>query len=246
MTDLRGRALSDLVAGLNAAQHLAVEAVVAFVDGELVPAAHDRAVSHIGKCSSCAAEVAAQRQARSAVRTAAEPAMPAGLLAALRSIPERAELPALSDGLAVTADGTVVVAAGQPTAGAVPVTPLGSAPPLGSTTRLGDSGTALGGGAARLGERRRGTGTVVSGLVLGALIMVTPGGTPVAEGPRPHPPPAVTPVLAPASVTPPAPAVRSELRPPAERVTRPPAERPLRPPAEPALRPVAVEGRAGR
>jgi hypothetical protein len=237
MTELRGRTLSDLVAGLNAGQHLAVDAVVAFVDGELEAGARDRAVSHIGTCPSCAAEVAAQRQARSAVRSAAEPAMPAGLLAALRSIPERAELPTISDGLAVTADGTVVLVTRQPATGSAPATTLGSTPPLGSTTRLGGSGTGLGGGTARPGDGRRGTGTVVSGLVLGALIMVTPGGTPVADGPRPQPPPPVTPVVAPGSE---APAARPEPPPPAERL--------FRPPAEPVLRPVAVvpEHRARR
>jgi anti-sigma factor RsiW len=133
MTQLRGRSLSGLVAGLNAAQHLAIDAVVAFVDGELEPGAHDRAVAHIGHCTSCAAEVAAQRQARSAVRSAAEPAIPADLLAALCSIPERTELPVLPDGLAVTGDGTTVLTLRQPATGPA----LGSTPPLGSTKRLG-------------------------------------------------------------------------------------------------------------
>lgn len=237
MTDLRGRTLSDLVAGLNAGQHLAVDAVVAFVDGELEPGARDRAVSHVGNCSSCAAEVSAQQQVRRAVRSAAEPATPTGLLAALRSIPERAELPVMSDGLAVTGDGTVVLAARQRATGSVPVTALGSTQPLGGTTRLGGSATGPGSGTAHPGERRRGTGTVVSGLVLGALLMVTPGGSTVAEGPRPQPPPAVSPLVAPGSGTP---AVRPEPRPPAERVWRPPVE--------PVLRPVAVmpEDHAGR
>ncbi len=151
MTELRGRSLSGLVAGLNAAQHLAVDAVVAFVDGELEPGAHDRAVAHIGHCTSCAAEVAAQRQARSAVRSAAEPAIPAGLLAALRSIPERTELPVVPDGLAVSVDGAVVPAIRPPSS----VVPLGSTPPLGSTKRLGERGTGLGGRGAGLGGATR-------------------------------------------------------------------------------------------
>lgn len=155
MTELRGRSLSGLVAGLNAAQHLAVDAVVAFVDGELAPGAHDRAVAHIGHCTSCAAEVAAQRQARTAVRSAAEPAIPAGLLATLRSIPERTELPVVPDGLAVTSDGTMVLAIRPPTSGAAPATPLGSTPPLGSTNRLGERGVRLGGSGARLGDPAR-------------------------------------------------------------------------------------------
>lgn len=108
MTDLRGRTFSDLLAGLNAGQHLAVEALVAFVDGELAPAARDRAAAHLMMCQSCAEETAAQRQARSVVRSAQCPAAPADLLAALRDIPHTADLPDPPAGLAVTVEGTVV------------------------------------------------------------------------------------------------------------------------------------------
>ncbi len=107
MTDLRGRTLSNLFAGLNAGQHLAVDAVVAFVDGELGAGAYDRAAQHLTACPACAAEVAGQRQARSVMRAAQCPQAPAGLLAALRDIPHTAGLPDTSDRLAVTADGTV-------------------------------------------------------------------------------------------------------------------------------------------
>jgi anti-sigma factor RsiW len=106
MTDLRGRGFSDLVAGLNAGQHLAVDAVVAFVDGELGPVARDRAAAHLAVCQSCAAEVAAQCQARSVVRSAQCPPAPADLLAALRDIPRTADLPEAPAGLVVTAEGT--------------------------------------------------------------------------------------------------------------------------------------------
>jgi anti-sigma factor RsiW len=108
MTDLRGLNFSDLLAGLNAGQHLAVDAVVAFVDGELGPVARDRAAAHLIVCPSCAAEVAAQRQARSVVRAAQCPSVPADLLAALREIPQTADLPNAPAGLAVTAEGTIV------------------------------------------------------------------------------------------------------------------------------------------
>ncbi|MBV9728893.1 MAG: zf-HC2 domain-containing protein [Pseudonocardiales bacterium] len=108
MTDLRGRGFFDLVAGLNAGQHLAVDAVVAFVDGELGPVARDRAAAHLTVCQSCAAEVAAQCQARSVVRSAQCPSAPADLLAALRDIPHTAGLPDAPAGLAVTAEGILV------------------------------------------------------------------------------------------------------------------------------------------
>ena len=74
MTDLHGRGFADLVAGLNAGQHLGVDAVVAFVHGELGPAARGRAAAHLTVCQSCTAEVAAQYQASSVVSFGAVPA----------------------------------------------------------------------------------------------------------------------------------------------------------------------------
>jgi anti-sigma factor RsiW len=141
MTDLRGRSFSDLVAGLNAGQHLAVDAVVAFVDGELGAVARDRAAQHLIACQSCAAEVAVQRLARSVVRSAQCPQAPAELLAALRDIPHTADLPGAPEGLAVTADGTVVEVADP---GRVPSAPLGTGPPPGASQRWGTGPSALG------------------------------------------------------------------------------------------------------
>lgn len=164
MTDLRGRTFADLVAGLNAGQHLAVDALVAFVDGELGAVAHERAAQHVTACQACAADVAAQRQARSVVRSAGCPQVPAGLLATLRAIPDTTELPDVPDELAVTRDGTVVAFADS--GRRPPTAPLGSTPPLGSGPRWGTGSSILG---RRIG--RTGAGAVVSGLVLGALIM---------------------------------------------------------------------------
>jgi hypothetical protein len=89
-------------------QHLLPDAVVAFVDGELTPLAHERAATHAARCLCCAADIAAQHQARSAVRSADTPGAPAGLLAALRAIPQEVDLPTAPDGLAVTRDGQLV------------------------------------------------------------------------------------------------------------------------------------------
>ncbi|MGH4013840.1 MAG: anti-sigma factor family protein [Pseudonocardiaceae bacterium] len=178
MSDLRGRTLSDLVAGLNAGQHLAVEAVVAFVDGELGSGAHDRAAQHLTACTTCAAEVSGQQQARSVIRAAGYPRVPAGLLAALREIPQTAELPTTPDGLAVTDDGTIVTVADP---GRSPIAPLGSSAPLGAGPRWGTGSSVLG---RRIG--RTGAGAVVSGLMLGALIM-TVLEDPVANAARSQP-----------------------------------------------------------
>lgn len=160
-SDARGWGLAE--------QHLMPEAVVAFVDGELTPTAQDRASSHAARCPFCAGEIAAQRQARAAVRTAAAPAMPAGLLASLQAIPHNVELPGIPDGLVVDSDGQLM-AVQRP----VRVTglPFGASPPLGSSTRLGN-------GKAVLGR----TGVMVSGLVLGALAIVATGTGPDGTNP---------------------------------------------------------------
>ncbi|NLV81130.1 MAG: zf-HC2 domain-containing protein [Rhodococcus sp.] len=70
-------------------EHLASEAVAAFVDGELRMAPHLRAAQHLSVCPECAAEVEAQQQARHALRNAAThaPTMPSSLLGALSNIP---------------------------------------------------------------------------------------------------------------------------------------------------------------
>ncbi|GAA2069075.1 zf-HC2 domain-containing protein [Williamsia deligens] len=69
--------------------HLAAEAVAAYVDGELRFAAHMRAARHIALCPDCSAEVDAQAAARAALRTSGAIATPSGLLGQLSQIPTR-------------------------------------------------------------------------------------------------------------------------------------------------------------
>jgi len=83
-----GRVLGSAGHALASGEHLATEALVAFVDGELGLGPHQRAAAHLAECSECSAEVRAQLQARSAVRAAAAPCTPAGLLGVLRNIPD--------------------------------------------------------------------------------------------------------------------------------------------------------------
>ncbi|MPY79591.1 MAG: hypothetical protein GEV04_14150 [Actinophytocola sp.] len=142
--------------------HLLPDAIVAFVDGELSPGARERAAIHIMRCSACAADVTAQRQAREAVHDSQVPAMPAGLLASLSSIPQTTEISSGPDNLAVTDDGQLVAVQRpeHPQSGAtLGTTRLGSSAPLGSA------------GLGRKPGRRtaQGAGVVVSGLVLTAL-----------------------------------------------------------------------------
>lgn len=70
-------------------EHLSTEAIAAFVDGELRMTAHLRAGHHLSLCPLCAAEVDAQRQARSALRDSCPVAMPSSLLGLLSQIPDR-------------------------------------------------------------------------------------------------------------------------------------------------------------
>ncbi|MPY98786.1 MAG: hypothetical protein GEU97_12470 [Actinophytocola sp.] len=158
--------------------HLLPDAIVAFVDGELSPGAQERAAMHIMRCAACAADVTAQRQVREAVHDSRVPAMPAGLLASLSSIPQTTDISSGPDNLAVTADGQLVTVqrADHPQRG----TMFGSAR-LGSSTPLGATGF-----GRRPGKRTaQGAGVVVSGLVLTAMAFaftVEEGGAPVRSG----------------------------------------------------------------
>lgn len=69
-------------------EHLSTEAIAAFVDGELRMTAHLRAGHHLSLCPQCAAEVDAQRQARSALRDSCQISIPSALLGLLSQIPE--------------------------------------------------------------------------------------------------------------------------------------------------------------
>jgi len=73
-------------------EHLASEAIAAYVDGELRMNAYLRAAQHLSVCSECAAEVDAQQQARIALRRAGQVSIPTDLHDSLTRIP-LAELP---------------------------------------------------------------------------------------------------------------------------------------------------------
>lgn len=67
--------------------HLNLDTVVAYADGELSLVAFQRAAAHVLRCARCAAEVDEQAFARVSLRSAASPVMPSSLTAALCSIP---------------------------------------------------------------------------------------------------------------------------------------------------------------
>lgn len=72
----------------SSTDHLSIEAVAAFVDGELPMKAHLRAGSHLSVCPQCAAEVDAQGQARAALRDCRPVTMPSTLMGLLSQIPQ--------------------------------------------------------------------------------------------------------------------------------------------------------------
>jgi anti-sigma factor RsiW len=127
--------------------HLTVEAVAAYVDGELAERPYDRATRHLAACPECAAQVVAQGQARSALRSARCPSLPSSLMSALRSIPHDTELPGAPNGLAMSPDGELVS----------PLDPTESAPPAGLAS------------TPKPRRSRIGAGATISGLALGAL-----------------------------------------------------------------------------
>jgi len=68
-------------------EHLSVEAIAAFVDGELRMNAHLRAAHHLSLCPQCAVEVEDQIRARTALRDSQPIRIPSGLLGMLADIP---------------------------------------------------------------------------------------------------------------------------------------------------------------
>jgi len=68
-------------------EHLSVEAIAAYVDGELRMNAHLRAAHHLSQCPQCAAEVEDQSRARAALRDSRPIHIPSTLLGLLSDIP---------------------------------------------------------------------------------------------------------------------------------------------------------------
>ena len=68
-------------------EHLSIEAVAAYVDGELRMKAHLRAAHHLSICQQCAGEVESQSQARAALRESLPVSMPSALMGLLNQIP---------------------------------------------------------------------------------------------------------------------------------------------------------------
>jgi len=70
-------------------EHLSIEAIAAFVDGELTMNAHLRAAHHLSLCPQCAAEVDDHSRARAALRDSRPIRIPSTLLGLLSEIPHQ-------------------------------------------------------------------------------------------------------------------------------------------------------------
>ncbi|MEJ3656796.1 hypothetical protein WEH80_27935 [Actinomycetes bacterium KLBMP 9759] len=147
--------------------HLSSDAIVAYVDNELAAGPHTRAARHVSTCRECLAQVVAQGQARSALRSAEVPSLPSSLLNSLRSIPQEAELPPPPAGLAMTADGQFVSM----------LRPERPAPPAPSPHAVDERATS---------HRRLkiGAGAAVSGLAIGAMALAAPSFSTAAPTPE--------------------------------------------------------------
>lgn len=100
--------------------HLSDEAVAAYADDVLTGPARERARRHIADCADCRYAVAVQREAVLALRRAAAPSLPSGLLDRLRDVPMTTPVKRMPE--SVDADGTPMFA-GFGAAALVPPTP---------------------------------------------------------------------------------------------------------------------------
>ncbi len=133
------------------ADHLNLDAIVAFADGEMPLVAYQRAAAHVSRCPECECEVNQQLAARSWLRAAGAPSMPSSLLDSLKSIP-------------------VAVPAARPVDGA------GIDPRSGAIVRADEARPA----AHRVRRLRfLGAGALVAGLAVGALVAGTEQGNDV-------------------------------------------------------------------
>ena len=138
--------------------HLNLDTVVAYVDGELSLVAFQRAAAHVVRCPRCAADVDEQASARESLRSAGSPSMPSSLSAALCSIP-----------------------VALPAAGRTPGVGLDST--TGHAIRISHVGR----DAARSRRLRLGAGALVAGIAVGAFATATPPAEEPVVSPEPPP-----------------------------------------------------------
>ncbi|CAN5380092.1 hypothetical protein BH20ACT5_BH20ACT5_16960 [soil metagenome] len=175
-------------------QHLALEAIVALVDGELSRGAHGRAMAHLSACQQCRHDVEAQRYAKRALVGAGGPALPADLLSRLREIPFTTDLGTPEVTLAMQGD-SMQWRSTYPAALAPAPLPIRPPVRLDRQTRPGDQRPSPSPvrrrphlSPVRLSRLRRGLVGAVAGVTVGVLASVAPVAVTASGGvstPRP-------------------------------------------------------------
>ena len=148
--------------------HLSEDALAAYVDGILSPAADERAAKHLRSCAECRAAVDVEREAKALLGAAPDPRLPAGLMARLLDVPMTADLGGTDRVLAIdgdrlgwstgstSADTRVVERrASAPARPRPQVRPVGTARPAGRS--------------ARARRTRRGLAVSLAGLAFGMI-----------------------------------------------------------------------------
>ena len=141
--------------------HLTLDVVVAYADGEMSLTAFQRAAAHVMQCASCAADVAEQTAASQYLRQARMPRMPGSLFDTLKSIPVALPRPGPVPGVLV--DST-----------------------SGRAVRTVDN--SLHGRGRRF---RLGAGALMAGLAVGAVVVAASGDAPAGPATPTRPDPSV-------------------------------------------------------
>lgn len=182
--------------------HLAEEALAAYVDGVLSPAAAERAERHLRSCAECRTAAEAEREAKVLVAAAPDPELPAGLLARLLEVPMTADLGGPPDLVLAVDHGELGWAASGRSARPVeprvversrttgPATGTGAGRrPSGAARPAGPAGAGAPsrrGSVVRPRRGRRGLAVSLAGLAFGVLASAaSTGGTGTAAPARP-------------------------------------------------------------
>ena len=154
--------------------HLGEDALVAYVDGMLSPAADERAAKHLRSCPECQGAIDAEREAKALLGATPDPCLPAGLLARLLDVPMTADLGTSDRVLAVDGYSFGWSTGGAPSPHVVERRATASTRPEAPTrpaggTRPAGRGTRPAGRSARSRRTRRGLAVSLAGLAFGVI-----------------------------------------------------------------------------
>ena len=148
--------------------HLSEDALAAYADGILSPAADERAAKHLRSCAECRTAVDVEREAKALLGAAPDPSPPAGLMARLLDVPMTADLGGSDRVLAIEGDrlGWSTGTTSSDTRvverrAAAPARPRPQVRPAGAARPAGRS--------ARARRTRRGLAVSLAGLAFGVI-----------------------------------------------------------------------------